>query len=130
MRGRVLLGIIGAVILFSAGYAANALLDSGDEDDATAAPTTQPTIGVTPRSLTGGEAEAKSELFIQKEISLSEGIGAFDYFTSCNAEDLNESTGDWIVECTVDAPDGLIIHHRHRVHDATGEVTLINIRFE
>ncbi|MEX2159550.1 MAG: hypothetical protein WEB04_09140 [Dehalococcoidia bacterium] len=71
--------------------------------------------------LTGGEAAAKGEAYLRRELSER---GTTGISLACDAEDFNTGTEDWIVLCVLAGP-ARAADVRLRVDDATGLVTLI-----
>ncbi len=139
MRKRVLLGaigLIGAVLIFGAGYLVNDL-SSGRDSQPKVQATTQPTATVSPApaptakpvAITGGEASAKVEIYVRTP-PVGEDPSTFyssDVGVSCNPEDFNTVTGAWIIKCIVkNRTLGVTLSERYSVNATTGEIAPLN----
>lgn len=111
--------------VLAAAVAVGVVLELQDNADASSSPRRdQPVrsepVDTGPR-LTGGEAAAKADAYLRRELSER---GTTGISLACDAEDYNSITQDWIVLCVLAGP-ARAADVRLRVDDATGLVSVI-----
>ena len=92
------------------------------QDNSDASPTTLPTSEA--RFLTSGEAAGKADALSRKLI-LEADVPTVEISFTCETEDYNDRSRDWIVRCAFSGPGPMLVY-RMRVNDRTGTVSLID----